>query len=239
MGRKDRSGMSGGFKSFSDTAVSGWSYDDDDRDGSEQVKFFKDNSNFDELIQSMNHDQRDAFRSWATGCFMDGEQYEGWDNMGSRSKRLTQTYDDILDQTTLKKGVELTRRSDAQLVLGAGHRSPSLEALRAMEGEVITSKGSMSFGAASEGLTIGDSGKKVEYKLRIPGGVNSKGAGMWIGDKRINGWGPEQREFMTNRDISLKVGKTTYNKNRGIYTVEIEYLGVMDHDYGTSGRLRR
>ena len=72
----------------------------------------------------------------------------------------------------------------------------------------------MSFGAASQGLTIGDSSKKVEYKLRIPPG--SKGAGMWIGDKRINGWGAEQREFMSNRDSVFKVGKTTYDKRRGV-----------------------
>lgn len=232
-GRSTSSGTGGGgFKSFSDLADSSFTYAGD---GQEQVDFFKANSNFDELIDGMSDEDKLAFRAWCSGVFMSGQQYRGWDNMTGNEQRRTQRYDDILDRATLSSGVELTRRSDAQLVLGAGVKRPSLAALQAAEGSIITSKGSMSFGAASQGLAIGDSSKKVEYKLKIPGG--SKGAGMWIGDKRINGWGPQQREFMSNRDSVFKVGKTTYDKGRGIYTTELEWMGHTAHDYGTTGRL--
>lgn len=224
---------SGGFKTFSDEASGGWTYYGD---GSEQVDFFNQNSNYDELVSGMDYDQERAFLRWASGHFMDGQQYQGWDNMDDYDKKLTQIYDDILDQATLTKGVVLTRRSDAQLVLGAGNTVPTLEALQAAEGSIVTNKASMSFGAAKQGLTIGDNSKKVEYKLSIPGGT--KGSGMWIGDDRINHWGPQQREFMTNRDVVLKVGKTTYDKSRGIYTVNIEYVGRQAHDYGTTGRIQ-
>lgn len=225
-------GGGGGFKSFSDTAAYSHEYNGD---GKEQVQWFKDNSNFDKLIKEMDYDQRGAFKAWTRGTFMYGQQYEGWDSMSSIEKERTQIFDDILDRATLKSGVELTRRSDAQLVLGAGHKTATLAELQAMKGSLVSSKGSMSFGAASQGLTIGDNRKKVEYKLKIPGGT--KGSGMWIGDKRINGWGAKQREFMTNRDVTFKVGDTTFDKRRNIFVTEIEYVGRLPHDYGRSGRI--
>ena len=220
------------YTSFSDTASGGWTYYGD---GKEQVEFFNQYSNYDELINNMNSNERSAFQDyWTPGHFMDGQQYRGWDNMSSRDQRLTKMYDNILDKSTLDKGVVLVRRTDAQLVMGAGNRRATLEQLKSMEGRTVTSKGSMSFGAASQGLTIGDSSKNIEYKLHIPGGT--KGAGMWIGDRRINGWGPEQREFMTNRDIALKVGKTVYDKSRGVYVVDVYWLGRLKHDYGSKGK---
>ena len=226
------SGGGGGFREFTDKARDGWSYYGD---GKDVVKFFKDNSNYDELISNMDYDERAAFRRWASGAFMDGQQYGGWDSMRGTDQIKTQIYDDVLDRSYLAQGVVLTRSSDAQLVLGAGNKRPSLEALQAMEGSIVESRGSMSFGAAAEGLTIGQRGKNVEYKLSIPGGTT--GSGMFIGDHRINGWGPDQREFMTNRNILLKVGKTTYNSSTKTYTVNIEYMGHTAHDYGTSGRI--
>ena len=61
---------------------------------------------------------------------------------------------------------------------------------------------------------------------------------MWVGDHRVNGWGPEQREFMTNRDIIVSVGKTTYDSGSGKYTVNLYYMGREKHDYGKSGRVK-
>lgn len=193
-------------------------------------------TNADILIDNMSSDERSAFKHWASGWFMDGQQYGGWDSMSKRDKEFTQAYDSILDQATLERGVVLTRRSDAQLVMGAGKRRASASDFASMEGQLITSKGSMSFGAASQGLTIGASGKTVEYKLKIPGGT--VGSGMWIGDSRINGWGSKQREYMTNRDAVFKVGKSSFDSARGITTVELTYMGHTEHDYGTSGRVR-
>ena len=203
--------------------------------GQEQYRFFKDTTNFDELINDMTDPQRGDFRDWARGHFMYGQQYRGWDNMDDYDKRMTQLYDDVLDQATLSEGVILTRRSDAQLVLGKGNKKATMDELKALEGQIVTAKGNMSFGAAAQGLTIGQSGKTMEYRLHIPGGT--KGAGMWIGDKRINGWGPGQREFMSNRDITFTIGKTTYDARRGVYQTDLYYSGKEAHDYGRSGRV--
>lgn len=227
------SGGGGGFHEFKDKAASSDTYQGD---GKEAEQFFMNTTNVDILIDNMSPEERDAFQSWATGDFMDGSQYRGWDKMHPSKREMTQIYDDILDQATLERGVVLTRRSDAQLVMGAGVRHASAGDFKGMEGQLITSKGSMSFGAASQGLTIGDAGKTVEYKLKIPGGT--VGSGMWIGDSRINGWGSRQREFMTNRDAVFKVGKSSFDSARGITTVELTYMGHTEHDYGTSGRVR-
>lgn len=201
-------------------------------DGSDVAAFFKNNSNYDELINSMDGDDKDSFRGWANGWFMDGQQYNGFDSMTRSEKKMTTTFDRYLDQSTLSKGVILARSSDAQLVLGAGNKTGSLADFQAAEGSIVGSKGCMSFGAASTGLSIGSYRKSVEYKLKIPGGT--KGAGMFIGDKRINGWGAEQREFMVNRDTLFKVGKAT--ESRGTITVELTYVGRQAHDYGSAGR---
>ena len=144
----------------------------------------------------------------------------------------------MLDRSVMTKGVAVVRRATPELLLGAGAGRPTLEQLQAMEGRTITSKGNMSTGAAKQGLTISSVGthKPCEYRIHIPAG--SKGAGMWIGDARINpGWGAKQREFMTNRDISLKVGKTTYDKKRNVFITDVYFVGRLAHDYGKSGRV--
>lgn len=199
-------------------------------DGHEQVEFFKKWSNAYKLINSMSPGDREAFKEWARGYFMDGEQYRGWDNMSDFARNLTKVYDNILDRATLNHGLVAHRYSTAELVLGAGHKTATLAELQAAEGSLVTSKGSMSFGAAATGLGIGDSSKQIEYRLKIPAG--SKGAGMWIGDSRIHGWGVRQREFMTNRDIVLRVGKTVFDSSRNKYVVEVYYEGRTAHDYG-------
>lgn len=227
------SGGGGGFHEFKDKAASSHTYEGD---GKEAEQFFMNTTNVDMLIDNMSSSEREAFERWSVGMFMDGQQYRGWDKMTPLEKQMTQTYDDILDSAILERGVVLTRRSDAQLVMGAGTRRASASDFAGMEGQLITSKGSMSFGAASQGLTIGATGKTVEYKLKIPGGT--VGSGMWIGDSRINPWGSKQREFMTNRDAVFKVGKSSFDSARRITTVELTYMGHTEHDYGTSGRVR-
>jgi len=201
-------------------------------DGVEVTKFFTDNTNNQELINSMSADEKKAFKDmWSKGKFMQGQQYKGFENMKPKERQATKIFDKYLDQATLDKGVEVVRLSDAQLVLGAGNTEGSLEALLSMEGKQITCGANMSFSAASEGLRITPVGKAptIEYVLRIPEGT--KGAGMYIGDNSINIWGDKQREFMTNRDIWMTVGKTEYNASRDIYRVELSYGGLMDHVY--------
>jgi hypothetical protein len=153
--------------------------------------------------------------------------------MSPTDRKITKDMDTVLDQATLDKSVEVRRLATAELVLGAGHREASLTELQAMKGKTVVSRGAMSCGVAAEGLTIG-SRKAVEYKIAIPGGTT--GAGMWIGDKRINpNWGAEQREFVMNRDTEYEVGETAYDAARGVYVVELAYKSRRPHDYGRSG----
>lgn len=221
------------YTSFSDTRDPD-NYSAYAGDGKSQTEFFTKNSNYNELIENMTWQQNAAFADWSNGVWTEGQQYKGWDNMEPEEKYTTQIFDDVLDKSTLSKGVEIIRRADAQLVLGKGKRAASLEELQKMKGTIITAKGNMSFSAASEGLPMTSSGS-VEYRLKIPG--DTKGSGMYIADERINDWGPQQREYMTNRDISMRVGETTYDKARDVHIVELQYVGRQPHDYGTSGRV--
>lgn len=201
-------------------------------DGSETTQFFADNSNNTELIDSMSANDMKAFKDlWSKGQFMQGQQYGDFSDMKPRFQSATRIFDKYLDQTTIDQNIEVVRLSDAQLVFGAGNRSGSLEDFAAMEGQQIICNANMSFSAASEGLRINYTGAAptVEYVLRIPEGSN--GSGMYIGDDRINVWGDRQREFMTNRNIWMTVGKTEYIEDRGIYRVELNYGGRMEHDY--------
>lgn len=197
--------------------------------------FFKQHSNSDELISSMDDEEIQAFERWTEGYFMSGQQYRGWDSMSDREKQFTEIYDKYLDQAVLNEGVEVVRLSTAELILGSGHRRVSdISEVESMKGRIITSKGSMSAGAAAEGLTIGDSSKNVEYHIQIPKGT--KGAGMWVGDSRINYWGSRQREFMVNRDTAFKVGDVYHDTARHKYVVTLKYMGLQEHDYGVSGK---
>ena len=221
---------------FSDRARGGFSYEGD---GSKQVEFFDKNSNYNELIEKMSYRERQAFNDkWVPGEFMRGQQYGGFENMSRSDQEATRIYDKILDQSVINKGFVTYRLSTAELVLGAGAKTGSLDDFKAMKGKVVISQGNMSTGVAREGLTIGartstsGSGytKSVEYKIKIPGGM--KGAGMWIGDSRINShFGTRQREFMTNRDVRYKVGNTRYDATRDVFVVELTYAGRLPHNY--------
>ena len=234
-GRSGKKKIASGFKKFTDTHDgSGFSFRGD---GKETIKFFDENSNYNELIMSMNRDDHDAFEEWMSGLFMNGQQYRGFDNMNEWEQQYTRSFDKILDKATLKQGIEVRRLASAELLLGKGNRTGNQKDLDAMKGRIVTSTGNMSTAAAATGLSIGDRSKNVEYVYKIPGGT--KGAGMWIGDNRIGGWGAKQREFMMNRDTAWSVGKTTFNKSRGVYEVEMNWVGLMEHDYGKKGRKRR
>lgn len=204
--------------------------------GRETVEWFNNNSNYDELIRSMDYDDHGAFRSWMNGYWMGGQMYRDFDSLSPGERQMIRSYDKILDQSVVREAFTVRRQATAELVLGAGNRIPtSIEQLRALQGTTITSKGCMSTAAASRGLAIGDSASKsIEYVMKFPAGT--KGAGMWIGDRRIGGWGAKQREFMTNRDINFRVGNTTYNSRTGKYEVELIYTGRNEHNYGRRGR---
>lgn len=132
-------------KTFSETPV----YGKYTQDGLDSEKFFSENSNRDSLISQMSDEEKTIFGYWGMGLFMQGQQYRGFDNMTKEDQKYTRVYDKYLDQATLKEGVVLSRTSTSELVLGAGNKTPSLKALKNMEGRTVLSKGSMSFAAAA------------------------------------------------------------------------------------------
>lgn len=231
---KERSGLASAqqlqnqYKEFNYGAVDGFNYESD---GGETERFFDEHSNVNDLIEQMSYQERRAFETWATGWFMNGQQWQGYENMRPRDQEMTKIYDKYLDQAKLDRGIVVCRIGSARLLGLDSGKASSLEQLQALEGQIIPAKGNMSFGAAKEGLMIGgERSKNVEFRLHIPGGTT--GAGMWIGDSRINGWGSDQREYLTNRDTLMEIGKTKYDRRRGLYVVELKYRGRQAHDYG-------
>lgn len=220
------------YHEFRDTAIEDeWHFLGN---GREAVDFFNANSNYNELIRSMNRDDEFAFKHyWVPGRFMRGQMYNGFENLSPSEQRYVRSYDKILDQSVIRDGFVVRRQATAEFLLGKGNRSPrSLEQLQALQGKTVTSIANMSTAAAGRGLAIGSSSAKaIEYVMKFP--PNTKGAGMWIGDTRINHFGVRQREFMTNRDIQFRVGDTKYNPRTRKYEVELIYVGRKEHDYGS------
>lgn len=230
----DGGGNKGGsYRSFSDVP-DGDSKDIFSGEGQAQLDFFRNHSNNESLVPRMQAESK-SFDNWVSGMYMDGEQYKGWDTMSIWAKVDTQAFDDIMDRSVLNEGLVVRRNAGASLVLGKGHSEVTLAELQAMKGRIITAKGNMSTSAAAQGLDIG-SKKPIEYTIKFPKG--SKGAGVYIGDRRVNKFaGASEREFMTNRDVSFRVGKTTWDSSRQIFKTELTFIGRQEHDYGTTGRL--
>lgn len=233
------------YREFNDEAADGYAYRGD---GAEAEAFFMRTTNVNEIIESMTDEEKALFDKWTRGAFM-ARGKALWVPFAERTpaiKKATRLIDGVLDRATLTEGIVVTR-SGSSLLLGISHPRPvgepdervhSLEEITALKGAVIKATGYMSTGAAKQGLAVSPSDvrrKNVEYRFKIPAG--SKGAGMWIGDKRINPtWGSRQREFMINRDTKFRVGDARYDAARGVYVVDMEYVGRDEHDYG--GRRR-
>ena len=202
------------------------------------LDWIKNNTNNDDLIAelaaSSDFDEMNAFDFWARGSFMGGQMYGDWDDMNSREQGAVRVYDKFIDRSVFSKGVVVARVASPELLFGKGHYDTNLAELQAMKGAVIKCKSCLSTSAAQEGLTIWDN-EPIEYKIKIPAGA--KGAGMWISDPRINRtFKTSQREVMMNRDSKYRVGSTKYNAARGVYEVELEWIGHDPHKYGASGR---
>lgn len=217
---------SGKYKIFTDKATGGYNYEGS---GATTNEFFKKASNFEGIVKNLSDKEIADFYNWAIGDFM-GSNKAQYENLSSREQRMLKTYDKVLDKSELYEGVVVRRLASFSLVNNGSRNIPDSDTLAKMEGNLINVSMPLSSSAAAEGLKIGASGKNVEYVIHIPEG--SKGAGMWIGDYRINShWGPKQREFMVNRDTVFRQGKTTYNSKRGIYEVELYYVGRTKHKY--------
>lgn len=205
-------------------------------------------SNADYIIRKIRDGETDAdikdekayraFEDWTMGEFMDGQQYRGFGRMTERQQKLTRQYDKYIDQSVLKEGITVVRRSTPQL-LGlpkyySGEKFPSddlFEDIQDRRGCVIRSLGNMSTSCATKALHINNSEPlPIVYHIHIPGGT--KGAGLWIGDNRINDeWGSTQREFMMNRDTVYAIGSSTRDEKQKAFIVHLYYLGREEHSY--------
>lgn len=228
------------YHEFEDYEDGSHEYDDDPYD---EELFFALHSNYESLIDDMSDDEKEDFQEWAEGWFMDGQIYRGFSNMSGTEQKMVRTYDKYLDRSYINEGITLSRRATPELLGLSKNANPSLEQLKRMRGKLIVSKGNLSTAAAQTGLTIGYGGEKpIEYKIHIPEGA--RGAGMWIGDYEINGWGGKQREFMTNRDSMYVIGNSTIEKRptydffgmptdreRDVQVVHLYYVGRLPHDY--------
>lgn len=219
-----------GYTKFKDKpSLWGRSFDGDAQDIKD---FFRDNTNSYDIIEQVAQDRKavQAFGDWAVGWFMDGQQYDGFSNMSLRDQERTRIYDKYLDQSVINKGFETRRLASAELLRGTGNKTITEEQLKALVGQDIIAKGNMSTATASQGLGISSSRHPIEYVFQFPKG--SKGAGMWIGDYRINDeWGHRQREFITNRDAVYTMKDYKWNEKRGVWEVTMRYKGKVDHDY--------
>ena len=206
---------------FQDFPESTHSYNIDDINGVEE--FMNTNSNCDNLISQMNQQERNAFHKWSSGEFTNGCQYKPFSEMSEDEQTATKIFDKYLDQATLKQGVKVVRTSTPQLL---GLSNSTLSDIKNMEDAIVKCPANLSASCAFQGLDI-EGDKSIQYIIHIP--ANTKGAGMWIGDYRINTHNSKQREFMLNRNSVFKVGGAS---NFGGYIwVDLYYLGKEPHNY--------
>ena len=242
--RGETTSSSGESKVFDTKATGSHTYED--RGIKDTSRWFDQNSNNQELYSEIAGDSEiaGAFRTWASGHFMAGQQYGEFSDMIVRDQRLTRIYDSILDRSVIRKAFEVHRSATPELLLGKGVTRLDGDALMAMVGKTVITRGNMSTGAASEGLTIGrDYAKTIDYVYKFPD--NTTGAGLYIGTPKVNpSWKGEQREFMTNRDLSFDVTnvrrltereRADYRARTGetapYFQAVLEYKGRLDHNY--------
>lgn len=214
------------LQKFRGNAINGgWEFE-----GNEWTEdWFRKNSDSYELVEQMSAGEREAFRAYTRGAFMRGQMYRDWDDIDGIDQARMRIYDKYMDQAELKQGIVVYRRSTFELINEGKTRKLSVDAINARAGEIIPCKSVLSAAAAREGLSgMGSGSKPVEYEIKVPSG---RGSGMWIGQDKINGWGPRQREYALNRDANYRLDGARYDAKRGVTIVTITYLGHDKHRY--------
>ena len=217
---------SAAYKEFDEVATSSFSFDGED---TATADWFEKNSNFSEICNTITEDDRSALVGYTSGDFMRGELYYGFSKMDNYKQSVCKKLDNILDKSVINSNIKVARLSTAEFLLGKDKIKGTLEELQATKGKTITAKSFLSTCAAKEGLEIGNNTKQVEYKIHIPKG--SKGAGMYIGGKKLNLLAMYQREFLVNRDTQWKVGDTKWNAKRKIFETDLFFEDLLPHDY--------
>ena len=192
------------------------------------VNWFSEHSNADELVAGMDAPTVEAFHAYTAGDFMHGEMYRDPDSLFADDRRNLRNIVKTLDNATLDTGIVVYRRSTFELINAGSDRHLSVEQINKRVGEIIPCKGCLSTSAAREGLEgMGWKPKPVEYEIEIPAG---KGSGMWVGDRKVNpGWGPRQREYLTNADANYEIRGAREDKKRGVTVVTLRYVGHGKH----------
>lgn len=214
-----------GFMRWSATAEDGWSYG---RDNALQY-YAHVYSNADELINSMSPAEINDFESWISGTFM-GNAKDTFAQLMDYQQSMVLTYDKYIDKSVFKEGIVVKSLAGNSLLTGSRSDISDTDYKNNIEGSIIKFNMPRSAAAAAEGLTIGHSGKNVEYSFYIP--PETKGVGMFIINPHINGAFEEtQREVILGRDTYWSPGPRQYNSSRGIWEIPMYYVGRDKHDY--------
>lgn len=193
------------------------------------VRYFSDQSNINELIPKLTHNEKNDFGSWESGLFMGKSTYT-WNDLSASRQGMLRTYDKYIDQSVFSENIAV-RTLGGYSTLTGSRDVPSASEWNNIVNQPIKLRMPVSAAAASEGLTIGHSGKNAEYVWHVPKGT--KGVAMPIVDSRINpGWASIQREVMMGRDVYWKPVSRVYNKSRGVWEIHMQYVGKDKHDYG-------
>lgn len=197
------------------------------------VRYFGDNSNIEQLIPLMSNAERNDWDRWARGAFMGSATYY-YALLDQYQQQMLKTYDKYIDKSSFNEDIAV--RTLAGYSILTGSRSvPSDAEWANIVNQPIKLDMPMSSAAAAHGLTIGSSGKNVEYVWHIP--KNVKGVAMPLVDGRINReWKERQREVIMGRDNYWKPTKRNFNKKRGVWEIHMSYIGKDKHDYSTKLR---
>lgn len=198
------------------------------------VQYFKDNSNIEQLLPLLNSTESVYFENWAAGWFMSSmgrgsSSQRKYSDLDPASQKMLRTYDKYIDKSEFHEGIVVRTLGGYSPVTG-NRGVPSDAEWAKIVGNPVKLNMPMSAAAAAHGLTIGQKGKNVEYVWHIP--PNTKGVAMPLVDRRVNpDWQERQREVMMNRDVYWRPGNRTFNKSRGVWEIQMYYVGKDKHDY--------
>ena len=179
-------------------------------------------SNYNEWKTSLTQDELDAIH-WYTGTGYDSNYSlytKKWDDLGSYNKEKITNLWNALNKFELKKGITVTRQTDAQILGFNQTDHPTVQQVKDLLSKtngVVQLNGFSSTGADDHGVKVAGSGVQVTFKI-----PPSKGAGAYIANhSNLKG----ENEFLLNNNAVIKYDLNSVKKvGRKIY-VTAYWLG--------------
>ena len=194
-------------------------------DGGASDRWMMDNTNAQDVYNSMSYSDKELLRKWIRGDLM-GSPGTSYHDLYDTDRQIVDVVDKMSSKFVPGEDFAVRSLSGWALITGNSHQAP--QDINAIVGNQYITELPASSAFASEGLTIGHSGKPVEYVFKIP--KNAKSVGVWIGNSQVNSsFGDEQREFIINRQTMWSVSGVKFNNKRNIYEVTMKYIGSVKH----------